>query len=243
MTAAGACRSATLRRWIGKSGPVDRTAQSPRAALRCGLGDTYKACSSSESANCSPAFTHHGRCRCRYQRLWAAVLWSEGGVISHRSAARLWQLPVPSTTTVHVTVRIGDIASRSQASACIGCRSGAWTAFHMTGWPPPTGADDRRPVTHGTVRAASDLRDRALQQGWLIDDPRQARDASRAVPATSKCVGCSPRSNPAHKPSPSASCTDASGARTCRWVAQYPIKWPRPDRVRRRRIPGPEGRD
>ena len=37
------------------------------------------------------------------QREWAAVLWS-GGVLSHRSAARRWRLPVPDPTLVHVTV-------------------------------------------------------------------------------------------------------------------------------------------
>jgi very-short-patch-repair endonuclease len=37
------------------------------------------------------------------QHLWAAALWS-GGVISHRSAAELWQLPVPASSAAHVTV-------------------------------------------------------------------------------------------------------------------------------------------
>jgi very-short-patch-repair endonuclease len=39
------------------------------------------------------------------QRLWAASLWSDG-VISHRSAARLWQLNTEPATMVHVT--LGD---------------------------------------------------------------------------------------------------------------------------------------
>lgn len=36
-------------------------------------------------------------------RAWAGVLWS-GGVLSHRSAARLWGLPAPSSTSIHLTV-------------------------------------------------------------------------------------------------------------------------------------------
>ena len=38
------------------------------------------------------------------QRMWAASLWSGGGVISHRSAAALWRLPVDEHPQVHVTV-------------------------------------------------------------------------------------------------------------------------------------------
>lgn len=38
------------------------------------------------------------------QRLWAGTLWSDGGVVSHRSAAELWQLPVPAPERVHLTV-------------------------------------------------------------------------------------------------------------------------------------------
>ncbi|MGX7681460.1 hypothetical protein ACSMXN_21450 [Jatrophihabitans sp. DSM 45814] len=37
------------------------------------------------------------------QRLWTAALWT-GGVISHRSAAALHDIPVMHTTTVHVIV-------------------------------------------------------------------------------------------------------------------------------------------
>jgi predicted transcriptional regulator of viral defense system len=39
-----------------------------------------------------------------HQSLWAAQLWSDGGAVSHRSAARLWQLSVERETTVHITV-------------------------------------------------------------------------------------------------------------------------------------------
>jgi len=37
------------------------------------------------------------------RRMWAAALWSDG-VLSHRTAAQLWRLPVQLTTVVHVTV-------------------------------------------------------------------------------------------------------------------------------------------
>jgi very-short-patch-repair endonuclease len=38
------------------------------------------------------------------ERLWAAVLWSEGGVVSHHSAAAIWNVPAQLTTRVHLTV-------------------------------------------------------------------------------------------------------------------------------------------
>lgn len=40
----------------------------------------------------------------RRQGMWAAALWSDGGVVSHQSAAELWKLPVRSDRLVHVTV-------------------------------------------------------------------------------------------------------------------------------------------
>lgn len=46
------------------------------------------------------------------QLAWAASLWS-GGPVSHRTAARIWELPIPSSRTIHVTV---DRAVRRRAA-------------------------------------------------------------------------------------------------------------------------------
>jgi very-short-patch-repair endonuclease len=118
------------------------------------------------------------------QRLWAVVLWSDGGVISHRSAARLWRLPTESTTTVHVTVN-----DRRFRKLMPGVR------LHRVQLRPPqcTRADglpttDRartvidllRTERYGTAR---DLRDRALQQGW-IDEYSVRRSVSEQLGRT-----------------------------------------------------------
>jgi very-short-patch-repair endonuclease len=49
-------------------------------------------------------YAHESAATTALQRMWAASLWSDGGIVSHRSAARFWRLPVDPTTTVHVTV-------------------------------------------------------------------------------------------------------------------------------------------
>jgi very-short-patch-repair endonuclease len=102
------------------------------------------------------------------QRLWAACVWSGGGVISHRSAARLWRLPTESTTTVHVTV--DDRRFRKPVPGVRLHRVRLQRA-HLTsldGLPitdrARTVADLLRTERYG---AARDLRDRALQQGWV----------------------------------------------------------------------------
>jgi len=102
------------------------------------------------------------------QRLWAAVLWSDGGVISHRSAARLWKLPVAPTTTVHVTV-----ADRRYRKPVPGIRLhrvplGRLHSTRYDGLP----ITDRARTVIDLLRTerygpASDLLDRALQQGWV----------------------------------------------------------------------------
>jgi very-short-patch-repair endonuclease len=101
------------------------------------------------------------------QREWAAVLWS-GGVLSHWSAARRWELPVSRPDRPHVTV-----ADRRFRGRVPGVR------VHRVPLPgrdritvqgldltsrPRTIIDVLRLERYGVAR---DLRDRALQQGWI----------------------------------------------------------------------------
>jgi len=101
------------------------------------------------------------------QRLWAAVLWS-GGVISHRSAAALWKLPIEATAIVHVTV-----ADRKYRKAVPGVRPHRVPLARVhhvlfDGLPVTdrvrTLVDLLRTERLGVARR---LLDRALQQDWL----------------------------------------------------------------------------
>jgi very-short-patch-repair endonuclease len=100
-------------------------------------------------------------------RDWAAVLWS-GGVLSHRSAARWWQLPVPPADRVHVTVADRRFRGRERS-----------VRVHRVPLPErettecfdvPTTTKQR--TTIDLLRTepyplARDLRDRAIQLGWI----------------------------------------------------------------------------
>ena len=101
------------------------------------------------------------------QRLWAAALWS-GGVISHRSAACLWKLPVEPSGAVHVTV-----ADRRFRKTVPGVRLHRvpLVRLHRTSYDGLPVTDRARTVVDllRTERfdRASDLLDRAIQQGWI----------------------------------------------------------------------------
>jgi very-short-patch-repair endonuclease len=101
------------------------------------------------------------------QRLWAAVLWSDG-VVSHRSAAQLWQLPVPASLAVHVTV-----ADRRFRYPVGGVRThrvplGRLCTVRYDGLPI---TDHVRTVVDllrtESLAIARGLLDRALQQHWV----------------------------------------------------------------------------
>ena len=101
------------------------------------------------------------------QREWAAVLWS-GGVLSHRSAARHWQLPVATTTIPHVIA--GDRRFRGRVAGVRVHRVALDTAQVTTAaglrvtTRSRTVVDLLRVEPFGTAR---ELRDRALQLGWV----------------------------------------------------------------------------
>ncbi len=101
------------------------------------------------------------------QRDWAAVLWS-GGVLSHRSAARLWQLPVPESTIPHVTVDDRRFRGRIAGVRVHRVRLGDADTTTVGGLAVTSRArtviDLLRTERYG---AARDLRDRALQQSWV----------------------------------------------------------------------------
>jgi very-short-patch-repair endonuclease len=104
------------------------------------------------------------------QREWAAVLWS-GGVLSHRSAARRWQLPVMSDVRVHVTV--GDRAFRWRMPGVRVHRVLLGASQRTTGGGLPISTRARTVIDlmrSERYADARDLRDRGLQQGW-IDEP------------------------------------------------------------------------
>lgn len=115
------------------------------------------------------AYTPRPVPRSALQRMWAAALWS-GGVISHRSAAALWQLPIDRTMTVHVTV-----ADRRFRHPVPGVRVhrvplGRLYCLPFDGLP----ITDRGRTVIDLLRterlaAARDLLDRALLQHWLAE--------------------------------------------------------------------------
>jgi len=104
------------------------------------------------------------------QRLWAAVLWSDGGVISHQSAARLWKLPVAPTTTVHVTV--ADRRYRKPVPGIRLHRVPLARLYRVSYDGLPVAARDKTIIELLRTlpyRAARDLLDRGLQQRWVTE--------------------------------------------------------------------------
>ena len=142
--------------------------------VRCGLGDTHIDSLLRRRAICEllpGVYAPRPVPDSAIQRMWAAVLWSDGGVISHRSAARLWRLPVAASPIVHVTV-----SDRRYRKPLAGVRLHRVPLGRLQRIP-----FDNLPITDRTrtvvdllrteaLRPARDLRDRALQQGWLTDD-------------------------------------------------------------------------
>jgi very-short-patch-repair endonuclease len=117
------------------------------------------------------------------QQQWAAVLWS-GGVLSHRSAAMRWRLPVPTTSVQHVTVgdrRFRGVVRGVQVHRVLIDPAGVTTCF---GLPATTRArtviDLMRTEKYGL---ATELRDRALQQQW-IDELTITRSISEQLGRT-----------------------------------------------------------
>lgn len=103
------------------------------------------------------------------QRSWAGVLWS-GGVLSHRSAAAMWNLPVAAPLDVHLSlphrrhreippgVRMHRIVRDVDATTTL-------DGLQLT---------DRRTTIVDLLRterlgSAIALADRALQQGWIVE--------------------------------------------------------------------------
>jgi very-short-patch-repair endonuclease len=101
------------------------------------------------------------------QRDWAAVLWS-GGVLSHRSAARLWRIDVPAAVLPHVTVN--DRRFRGRVAGVQVHRVFVDRADRTTFSRLPITTRARTAIDLlRTERypAARDIRDRVLQLGWL----------------------------------------------------------------------------
>lgn len=101
------------------------------------------------------------------QRMWAAVLWS-GGAVSHRSSAELWQLPVPASLAVHITV--ADRRFRYPvAGVCM--HRVPLGRLHTVRFDGLTITDRARTVVDllrtEPVSVARGLFDRALQQQWV----------------------------------------------------------------------------
>jgi very-short-patch-repair endonuclease len=101
------------------------------------------------------------------QRLWAAALWS-GGAVSHRSAAQLWQLPVPTSSAVHVTVvdrrfRYPVAGVRTHRVPLGRLHTVRFDGLMITD-RARTVIDLLRTESVGTARG---LLDRALQQHWV----------------------------------------------------------------------------
>jgi len=112
------------------------------------------------------------------QRLWAAQLWS-GGVISHRSAAALWKLPVGPSTTVHLTVADGRY--RRGVPSVRTHRVPLARLHHL--WFDGLRVTDRTRTVIDLLRTESlgvarDLLDRAVQRGWLTEYDLDADDVA-----------------------------------------------------------------
>ena len=102
------------------------------------------------------------------QQYWAASLWSDGGVISHRSAAPLWQVPVAASRLVHLTVADRRYRKPPPAVRLHRVQLDRRQLVDFDGLPVTARArtvvDLLRTERFG---AARDLRDRAVQQGWV----------------------------------------------------------------------------
>jgi very-short-patch-repair endonuclease len=100
------------------------------------------------------------------RRAWAAALWS-GGIVSHASAAQLWELPARLSTAIHVIVerpvhrKATGVRLHRPSSA--GPLTTNFDGLHVT-TRTTTIIDLLRSEPH---RDARDLFDRSLQQGWL----------------------------------------------------------------------------
>ena len=145
-------------------------------------------------------------------QFWAAHL-SAGpvSVISHTTAARLWELPVPPDGLVHLSVPPGRRP-----------RTGAPVRVHrvVVGDSDRAGIDGL-PVTSRAATVldclplldrsdGAKLLDRAVQQGWLRPVHVERRLAeSPAGTATSRCDGSWPPSDPVPTAQRNACCTDS----------------------------------
>jgi very-short-patch-repair endonuclease len=105
------------------------------------------------------------------QRAWGAVLWT-GGVLSHRSAAQLWRLPVASSASLHVTVPIPLSRRRPPTITVHRVPLDAGEITRIDGLPVTRRARTIVDLLR-TERylAARDLFDRSVQTGWVgLDD-------------------------------------------------------------------------
>jgi very-short-patch-repair endonuclease len=112
------------------------------------------------------------------QRLWAAALWSSG-VISHRSAAWVWRLPVEGSSCVHVTV--GDRRFRKGPPNVVLHRVplARFDVTHAADLPVTTRVRTVIDMLRTErLDSARTLLDRSIQQGWL--DPLDIRRSLRA---------------------------------------------------------------
>jgi very-short-patch-repair endonuclease len=109
------------------------------------------------------------------QRVWAAALWS-GGTVSHRSAARLWELPVPASSTVHVIVD-RPVHRRAPNVRLHRVPLAAQSIITLDGLPVTNRAVTVIELLRSeNLRTARDLLDRALQRSWVdLDAVGQAR--------------------------------------------------------------------
>lgn len=163
------------------------------------------------------------------QREWAAVLWS-GGALSHRSAARHWQLPTTVSTVSHITVADRRFRERhptvvlhrvplpvEQCSTADGLlvTSRVRTMIDLLRIEPPA--------------AAQTLLDRGLQQGWLTErdlvsaiTEGRGRTGNRQLRAL--LDGLEPTAE-AHSERILHRLLKRAQLRG--WVAQYPVRLPR----------------
>jgi very-short-patch-repair endonuclease len=114
---------------------------------------------------------------------WAAVLWS-GGTLSHRSAAPWWRVPVPGASIAHVTVADRRFRGKVPGVRVHRVELDSQAVTWCSGLPVTT----RQRTVVDLLRtekysAARDLRDRALQLGW-IDEQTIARSIDEQLGRT-----------------------------------------------------------
>lgn len=162
------------------------------------------------------------------QRMWAAALWS-GGVISHRSAATLWRLPMPEPAVVHVTVDDRRFRKPVSHVRLHRVRLGRLHCTRFDGLPVTdrsrTVVDLLRTEQYG---AARDLLDRALQQRWVTEF-----DLCEAVRKEPGRAGNGQLRRLMSELSPGAQAESERRLHTLLrrheiggWVAQYPVRLP-----------------